>query len=427
MTRDVGTVVTNERERGFTLVEMLVALMVLAIAMTAIAPAFYGELRASAAASYRSTANGLAVGAIEDLRAFPFYEIGYSTADYLAAGGTTLSQAALSCVASDNTHQTGGTAPSWNTSSELEPVELTSNSAFDNAINNLQTSETISNINFTITRCVYWENASTSSYSAAYKLTWVGVSWKVGGVPWHVSQTSAIYPGGEGKYTSGHDNNNPSAATCSNAGTVPIAPTAVTATQDGTYPTSTIDLSWTEGSNASSVYPLQYEVDYRSSTTVSWVPWGDTGLNTLNVDGLTASTTYYFQVWAIACDGTKSTTATGASQVTASAAQSCSGSNFTVTPASTTIGSSDQLDQISSFQLSAQVTSACSSVGAYYSPKNNGTYVTDTATPSGAGTVTWTTTANKWAAGTIIFTLYVNGAATTDTVQVTISCDAKKC
>lgn len=427
MTRVVGTVVTDERERGFTLVEMLVALMVLAIAMVAIAPAFYGELRASAAASYRSTANGLAVGAIEDLRAFPYYEIGYSKSDYLAAGSTTLSQAALSCVASTNTHQSGGTAPSWNTSSGLEPVELASNSAFDNSINNLQTSETISNINFTITRCVYWEDASSGDYSAAYKLTWVGVSWKVDGVPWHVSQTSAIYPGGEGKYTSGHDNNNPATATCTNAGTVPSAPTAVTATQDATYPTSTVDLTWTEGSNASSVYPLQYEVDYRSSTTAPWVVFGDTGLNSLNVDGLAASTTYWFQVWAIACDGTQSTTATGTSQATATATQACSASNFTVTPTTTTIGSSDMLDKVSSFQLSAQVTSACSSIGAYYSPKNDGTYVTDTATPSGAGGVTWATTASKWAAGTITFTLYLNGAATTNTIQVTISCDAKKC
>ena len=71
--------IVADSERGFTLVELLIALMVLAIVMVALAPAFYGNLRAASATNYRSTATGLAVAAIEQMRGFPYYSVGYSS------------------------------------------------------------------------------------------------------------------------------------------------------------------------------------------------------------------------------------------------------------------------------------------------------------------------------------------------------------
>lgn len=411
-----------ERDKGFTVIEMVVALFILAIVLTAIAPAFYGELKATAAANYRSSANGLAVGAIEEMRAFPFYQIGWNQADYTTSGST-----ALTCVSPSNTFQTGGSAPTWNSSAGLEPVKLTGGSALDNVNNNLLTTQTISNVTFTTTRCVYWVTASTGSL-AAYKLTWVGVSWSVAGVAWHVTQSSAIYPGGEGKYVSGgHDNYNPSAPNCTNQGGVPAAPKSLSAAQDPASPTTTVDLTWSEGTETTTtVIPVQYQVNYSStSSTGPWAPFSQTGLPNQNVDGLIPSTTYWFQVLEVACDGTPGP-AVVVSQATANASQSCAYSNFTVSPKTASIGSSDQLSGISSFQLSVQVTASCNNVAAYYSPKNDGTYVTDTA-PPGSGTLTWSTSANKWAAGTITFTLYVGGSATVDAAQVTITCSAKKC
>ncbi|HVA74517.1 MAG TPA: type II secretion system protein, partial [Acidimicrobiales bacterium] len=126
----MGKALQHERDEGFTLVEMLIALMIFAIVMLALAPAFYGQLKAAAATSYRSTANGLAVAAIEQMRSFPYYEIGYNQSDYSTSGST-----ALSCVSPLNTYQTGGTAPSWNSVAGLKPVELSSGSALDD-INN---------------------------------------------------------------------------------------------------------------------------------------------------------------------------------------------------------------------------------------------------------------------------------------------------
>jgi hypothetical protein len=120
------------------------------------------------------------------------------------------------------------------------------------------------------------------------------------------------------------------------------------------------------------------------------------------------------------------------SQATASAAQSCTYGNFKVTTnpggqTTATIDSNDKLSGgVNSFQMSVNVSTACSNIAARYSPTNNGSYVTDTA-PAGSGTLTWNSSAPKWAAGTITFTLYVGGTATTDAAQVTISCNAQHC
>ena len=416
----MGNVAVHKREQGFTLVELMIALLVLAIVMAALAPAFYGELKATAASNYRSTANGLAVGAIEEMRAFPFYEIGWNQTDYSTAGST-----ALSCVSPTSSYQAGGTAPAWNSSAGSEPVELSSGSALDNVNNNLLTSQTISNITFTTTRCVYWVGSS-SGKDAAYKLTWVGVSWSVGGVPWHVSQISAIYPGGEGKYVSGHNNNTPGVQNCANQGITPFAVTSLTAAVDATSPTTTIDLNWSEGADSSVVMPVQYQVNYNStSSTGPWVPFSQTGLPHQNVDGLAPGVNYWFQVIEVSCDG-KLGPGTVVSQATNNAAQSCSPTNFTVTPPSAQIGSSDHLLSIPSFTVSVQVTAGCSNVAAYYSPKNDGTFVTD-AGPAGPGSLSWSTSASKWGAGTITFHLYVGNTDTGDTAQVTITCGAKSC
>jgi prepilin-type N-terminal cleavage/methylation domain-containing protein len=428
----------NQREQGFTMIELMIAMLVLAIVMTAIGPAFYGELKAAAAANFRSTANGLAVGAIEEMRAFPYYEVGWNATDY-----STSTSPAQSCVPRGAAFP-NGSAAAWNAYSSLDPVQLTSGSALDNiATNNLPTTQVIGNVQFNITRCVYWGNSSVgtagpcgsvSGCSDAYKLTWVGVSWSVGGIPWHVSQTSALYPGGEGKY-SAKNNNNPSAPACTIPSGTPAAVTSLTATQDtstATSPTNTIDLTWSEGTDTTTVMPVQYAVSYNSTGPAGpWTPFSQTGLPSQNVDGLASGTTYWFQVVEVACDGTLGA-ATVVSQATASAAQSCTYGNFKVTTnpggqTTATIDSNDKLSGgVNSFQMSVNVSTACSNIAARYSPTNNGSYVTDTA-PAGSGTLTWNSSAPKWAAGTITFTLYVGGTATTDAAQVTISCNAQHC
>lgn len=449
-----GVPSAGQDERGFTLIELIIAMMVLAIVMAALAPAFYGELRATAATDYRSTANGLAVAAIEQMRAFPYYQIGWDTTDY-EGPSTTLTNGLLAApssqtptcigsgnptpsVQSDSLIVANEKAPSWNAYGSYNPVELTSSSAFDLSTSNLFGQETIGPITYSIARCVYWVAASptsttlnTPTYPSAYKLTWVGVSWNVGATPWHVSQTSAVYPGGAGSYTS-ENNDGPASSTCTNSGSAPGTPSGLAASAD-VNPTTAVDLSWSAGSSTSSELPLSYVVGYRSDPTAAWTIFSQgTGLLSANVDGLSPGTEYWFEVIAVACDNTQSVTAATTTYTTQNASQACTYSNFTVTTGiassegSTTIGSNDKLDQISSLTASATVSSACSNVALYYSPQNNSNYTTDSASAS-SGTLSWNTSASKWAAGTITFHLYIAGADTGATAQVTITCDASHC
>jgi hypothetical protein len=303
------------------------------------------------------------------------------------------------------------------------------------------------------------------------------VQWTVNGVPWHVSESSAIYPGGEGTYVASNNNGIPFSPNCTNAGTVPNAPTALTAATDPTFPTTAVDLTWAEGaSDPVSVLPLQYEVDYQTTGSGVWTFYQDTGVpgtanNPFVVDGLVPGTSYSFEVYEVACDSTHSTatppatittsgsssttttttttttvpstttTTVGGSTTTTSSTSStsststtiptgCSATNFTVSPASgATINSSGSLvGSQKYFQISVDVTLGCNPpVAVQYSPTNNGVIQTDVYGGSATtGTLTWQTTATQWAEGTITFYLYIAGSSTGASQSVTIACNSGK-
>lgn len=62
---------TRTRERGLTLVEILIALTILAVVLLAIAPLFTGSVRANASASQLTGANTLAREKLEELSGYP--------------------------------------------------------------------------------------------------------------------------------------------------------------------------------------------------------------------------------------------------------------------------------------------------------------------------------------------------------------------
>jgi prepilin-type N-terminal cleavage/methylation domain-containing protein len=425
---DAGTT-----ERGFTLVELLIALLVLAIVMVALAPAFYGNMRAASATNYRSTATGLAVAAIEQMRGFPYYSVGYSS----SANDPQLCQ-------TNNPNPTQDPAVE-NVPSRyaiLDPANAPRHNLYNGPLNPYTPPGGV--IPYTITRCIYWVPASPGTitggvqaptYLGAYKQTLVWVQWKVGGLSWQVSETSAIYPGGEGTYSTNGANSNgiPFSSNCQNpAGTLPVAPLALTATPDSTFPATAVDLTWTEGSGDSpSVLPLLYEVDYQSTGSNQWVFYQDTGdPGTVNipfvVDGLIPSTAYSFEVYEVSCDGRHSPTAPTATATTGfTTTTGCSAYNFTVSPATgATIDSTGSLTGSPNyFLVSVQVTTGCSQVAVQYSPTNNGQYTTDVYSGAAtSGTLTWQTTALKWAEGTTTFALYIAGASTGESQSVTIAC-----
>jgi prepilin-type N-terminal cleavage/methylation domain-containing protein len=77
---EAGLLSRARDESGFTLVEMLVALVLMAIAFTALAGAFGGGLRAVAVQKARTRANDVATQGIEDLQRFDYNHLGLCAA-----------------------------------------------------------------------------------------------------------------------------------------------------------------------------------------------------------------------------------------------------------------------------------------------------------------------------------------------------------
>src|SRR5262249_19658812 len=122
------------KAEGFTLVEMMIGLLILGIVLTALAPAFYGALRATASTNQRSVAASLAVTANEQIPSFPYYEGGFQTTP-------------TSCPtdAPDNSN----------------PVVLAS--GIPTPLASLSATRRVGSQTYSILRCVYWVNSSATN------------------------------------------------------------------------------------------------------------------------------------------------------------------------------------------------------------------------------------------------------------------------
>lgn len=393
------------REEGFTLVEMLVALLVMAIVMAAVAPALYDALRGTAVSDEHAVASGLAVAASEQMRSFPYYEIGYTATDY--------------------TNSTNSGYPEASKCTNANPVTVTT-SAIDNATANDQvpTSKTVNNVTYSIQRCVYWVDSSVGSLdSEAYKQSVVTVGWTSGQVHASVSQTSAIYPGGEGKYSFGANNYTPGVGTLVTVPAAPSAPTWVEDQDDPSNPTGMIDLVWSEPSTTPTP-AASFEVDYSTTnapqgqwtsgtyTAMSFnTPGTASNPNKIPVSGGSAGATYYIEVWAVASDGTKSVVPSPVVSVAVpgTTQSSCTLSNLSINPGTTvTLNKYGAFQSISSFSLSVLASGPCSNVTVAYTPASG---TVNYAPMTGSGTLTGTagTCTTIWNPGNLSFTVYLNG------------------
>jgi prepilin-type N-terminal cleavage/methylation domain-containing protein len=404
----VGTVALRKPDEGFTLVEMVVALMILAIVLTALAPAFYGSLRATALTSERSVANGLAVAANEQMRSFPYYVVGY----YRASGGTP----------TDVPSQCGGS----------NPVTLSAAGPIDG----LPAFELVGQHRYNITRCVYWQTSSTdsttsSSYNGAYKQTVVTVGWSFNGTTYSVTQTSAVYPGGQSSYaqSGAYSNHAPPGTTPPPVTTPPSPPQSVTVSSS----TSTsVTLSVT--APASTPTPVDhYEIDFTNSYSgagpvdCSACVW--TYTTTTNsappVSGLSPGTTYWFQVRSIAVDGTPSSPTTPISGTTATGGSSgCTVYGLYVNPTQGVVDPNGHLVNASSFSLWVDASSPCNTqqLQVSYVSSGSATFASLTEQSSGAFTGSVGTGSTVWSVGNHQFTVYIgtNPASPLTQVQVDI-------
>ena len=377
---------------------MLVALLVLSVVMVALAPAFYGLMRASSSSRQRSVADGLAVAAAEQIRSYPYWEVGY----------------------------TSGETPGYCTGSD--PVIVTT-SPMD-ALANQAT--TVSNVTYAIESCVYWATASDGS-SAAYKSSMVKVLWG------HDNQfsyllPSALYPGAEGQYSTGKQNFPPGQSDSSGgSGVVPTA--VVNSAGPVAGSDSDIQVDWQPVTYSS---PVQYWIEYWPSrdgstrpaagTDVQQVPVGNgssdgSGGIVGAVTGLSPNSTYYFDVLAESGTSWSGASAQSVSATTnAATSTSCQITGISATPQSPVLNHQGQPIGWASISVSVGQ-SDCENLAVYYGVNGSNGHPTAPLTQvllSGSeGTLTGSASQSTWSAATYGFVVYDNGTATTAQANVT--------
>jgi prepilin-type N-terminal cleavage/methylation domain-containing protein len=269
---------------GFTMVEIVAALTVLAIGIVGVIGVMNGSFRVASSTSARMKATSIASEVMEAQR----------TADYNKIDATT-----------------GQTKT---------------------------TKKTVAGREFSITEGVRWYDKTLGPNDVAgnYKQALVEVHWTDEEGPHWISQTTFIYPGGFGP-------NNPGGGFVATGAGSPLAPTNLVASIPPNMGTTTgVDLAWTPAVDQPDVEKVARWV-IRIATDPAFTPGtysevttslsGDTPV--IRITGLAPNTTYHFQVLSEAENGKLSTGAASAFNVTTqpSVALGCQVGLANVTPA----------------------------------------------------------------------------------------------
>lgn len=290
----------TSREGGFTLIELMAALTLMAIGIVGVIGVMNSTFRVAGTASSRSKAISVATKTLEMFRAKPYNQLAI--------------QAATDPVVS-YTEKVGGQTFT------VETAIQASNEA-----------------------ATYGAQTPTSN---AYKKAYVWVKWNDGGGSHTVSQETLIYPGGLGVY------NPTNTATRVTSNLRPLAPLSLTATPVSTTADITlktaVDLQWVPPATTSGVAPVaswvvQYAAFDCNGTLCTSFPWTEVqevaaflpaSMTTLRINDFATSSKYHFRVYAKSADGVISTDYAQALNVTGitSPATVCSIGAASVTPA----------------------------------------------------------------------------------------------
>jgi len=418
-------------QEGFTLLEMMVAVLILAIVFTAFASVLTSGLRTADASTHRTEGFTIATREIEGMHAVPYNELGF------------YSDQGPSSWETDTTVILGSCSTACGITPLVEPTGT----------------DTEAGITYSIDRYVYWLGAtavsppaasspSTTTDTQAYKGVTVTVTWTDRVGTHTVEQDSIIYPGGLGTYAGAGSGTTTTSTTVSVAPGAPGTPT-LWPTQPAPSPSSDgqeIDVSVppaTSGGTPQSYY-LQYSTDPTFTTGIGQVDYPITPNTQVQVQGLAASTTYYFRAYATNAAGTSpysgslsATTPAPATTTTTSASTSTTVAGSTTTSTTTTtlpcsVGSFTISTKTSgktylanktgamteNIGLSVNVTGSCSASITVASSGTNG--AADPGSPyplsgpsSGgqwSGTIA-SSGSTAWTLGTHTMTVYVNGSA----------------
>lgn len=246
------------------MIELVAALFLIAIVLGSVTQLFLTSLKTGAASAHRTGALALAQRDVEEMRAIPYEELGFSS-----------TQVGFSPTFVDG-------AKTYNT------VRVPSPQLPASAQTVVQ-----GGVRYTLSRKVYWVDATyPTTKTEAYKQTTALVSWSDESGSHLIRQEGIVYPGGQGLYAA-QGGAGATTTTTAPAG-FPTAPT-LAAVPNAVNPSTAVDLSW----NASGQHwTVQYSTD--NFVTPSKITTVATNVLTPSyaVTGLGTNTVYQFRIGA---------------------------------------------------------------------------------------------------------------------------------
>jgi len=168
-------------EVGFTLIEVAVALALLAVVLLPLASVFYGAESANAANREYGDAIAIANGQLAQAAGVTYANLGL----YEHPLGTNCNTPLTIPGYNGQPAVDLGACPPKGTSAQIQPTS---------------TPQQVGSIIYTATNYVVWVNGSGGD-TCAYKQVYSVVSWNEGGQPAQATQSVIVYPGGLGRYT----------------------------------------------------------------------------------------------------------------------------------------------------------------------------------------------------------------------------------
>jgi prepilin-type N-terminal cleavage/methylation domain-containing protein len=302
----------DESEAGFTIVELVVALAILAMTMAPLCGVFWSAMRTAGVASHRTDGASIASREIESMRAIPYAQVGF----YADQTGYTTTYEGHTTVSLGSTSPSSGPLVPHLQPQRPDPFAATGFAPDPDPENASPIVQ--GGVAFSVERRIVWINAqdTSSTYTQAYKRLTVIVTWSDQAGAHEVRQDSILYPGGLGEFQGAMGGT--TSTTTTTVVLNPSAPVlnAITGLADPAGQTQ-IPLTWSQPAGGAAV--TSYSIVYSTSSSfpsgsISLVTGLAPSITNYTVTSLTADTTYYFEI--IAYAGTNTATSNAQSFAT---------------------------------------------------------------------------------------------------------------
>lgn len=302
-------------DAGFTILELVISMALLAIVAAPLASVFWSAIRTAGSAAHRTDGSSIASREIEGMRAVPYAQVGFyaDQPGYVATwvdGGTSYDTVDLG----PTSPATGTLVPQMQPSTP-DPSAASGFAPDPNPANAVPIVQ--GGVTYTVARYVVWSDAhdASSTFDRAYKRLTVIVDWTDQAGAHVVRQDSLLYPGGLGVYAGPMGGASTTSTTILSVLTSPsLSPiVAMASPADETQ----VQLSWSQpGGGAVSSYSIEYSTDptFPAGNFAVIAALAPSIVN-YTVTNLTPDTTYYFEI--VAYNGANSAVSASQSAKTA--------------------------------------------------------------------------------------------------------------